>query len=248
MQIGEFFDSRKRESARLVAELEKHTATWPDAKSKFDEIDTECVAIAAELSAALLAHSPTRFEIESRLKTKRWERDGHTHRHSTKRDELFRAIESFTNEPINDFKRFCLDRVKNLSKLYSYQRLESTHNLEGRRTRPTVRVSHNARALDAAKTTIFALIAEIDSMRHASLGEVESRIQAAKTEIQNFDYNTMQIEELTEAQDADMRPHPEPDDIAKGMVMPGGEIHMFNKDAGRLSNLKSRIEKLEGKL
>jgi hypothetical protein len=246
MKISEFFDERKRASAQLVAELEKHMAEWPDAKAKYNAADLECIEIARELSAARLAGSPTAYEIEARLKALRWARAGPTHRHTLRRDELQRAIESYTNEPITNFKLFALECVKDLAKKYRFQKLEGTHDIfSGKRKGWAVRVSHNSAALDAAKTRIFELMKEIDGLKYSPLGTVEGHIEKAKNEIRNFDFGTMQVEELTPMQASDLAPQPEKDNFDRGTLMPGGvHIHPQPLDPA-VKGLADRVARLE---
>ena len=48
--LQQLFDSEEKESARLVAELAAHTATWSTVKAQYDEIDLQCVELARILN------------------------------------------------------------------------------------------------------------------------------------------------------------------------------------------------------
>jgi hypothetical protein len=249
MKISEYSASQKRESEQLAKELEAHMATWPQVKTKFDEIDQQCIALAARFSAARMAASPTVLELEAELKKCRWKRDDGKTRFTIRRDELRREIEAFTREPIHKFHQECLDRVQGLSKLYKYERLEPSHNFDGRRVRYGVKISHNTAALSRMKDRIFAAIKEVNDMLHSPLADVEKRISEFCREFENFEYDSMVVEEVSEQQAADMQPgREEPASGNRGIKQPDGHIHIFKDDtkiAPRLKSLENKISFLE---
>jgi hypothetical protein len=250
MNISEFFDSRKRDSAAAVEELQKHLETWPEVEAEFKRQDVDvCIPLAGKLASARLAASPTTITIEAELKRARWDRDRAKQNFSIRRAELMRMVESCTRPLIDGFHEECLARVKRLSSKYNFEILENSHDLEGRRRRQTVRVSHNAAALDAAKDRIFAGMREVRDMNLSSLAVLENRIGQLRAEFDNFDFTTLQIEEVDEDTAKSMRPQkPESDDLQSAYIIgPDKKDHiLINKDAGRINDLKNRITKLEG--
>jgi hypothetical protein len=247
MKVSDFFNARYRESERLVQELEAHQALWPDIMARYAMIDGECIELAAKLAAARLAQSPSQISLEADLQRKRWARDAEKHRHSNKRDELHRQIESYTGKPIRKFAEECLQRAKDLSKKYTFEILEPAHDLDGRRRRGSVKISHNWDRLTAAKERIFSGMREISEMRHSTLSALETRIKNLRAEFENFDYATLQVEEVTEIQAKDMAPPKEDSSIPqKGTLMPDGKVWVHPQpDSPRVSQLADRITQLE---
>jgi hypothetical protein len=248
MKVQDYFDSKKRESARLVQELAEHMATWPAVIRQFDEIDEqECIPLARKWNDAKAAGSPKVVALEADLKQARWRRDGLKRNFGIRRDELVRQIESFTREPISKFHLEALDLARNIAKLYRYQRLEPAHDMDGKRRRATVRITHNTDALIRAKDLIFERIKEVQGMNLSPLADVKQRIAEIRQEFFHLDTSTMQIEEIEEHREPDYRPTPDTGDSDKGMLLPGGGFHIHppKADAARINNLSDRLSKLE---
>jgi hypothetical protein len=246
-KLQEIFDSQARECSRLVAELEEHNKTWPEVKSEFDRIDREeCIVKARSVNDARSAGSPTYYALEGELKRSRWKRDGIASAFRRRRDELQTEIEKFTGEPIRNFHNDCLDRVKNLSKLYHYERDEKIYNVYADAI--TVRIRHNGAALDDAKNQIFEALKEVQGMRHSALSALKEKIEFYREQFDDFDFSTMEAATVSEQAARDMAPgKPDSTPAQSGMFMPDGSIHLFAPpaDAARLNSLSDRLSKLE---
>jgi len=247
MKISEYFDSKKRESAELVRQLQEHLKKWPEVKAEYDRIDAECISLAGKLNAERLAGSPKALATESELKATRWRRDGTKHDHSLQRNKLHTAIEALTGKPIFEFHHYCLDFVKNLSKLYRYERVEPSHDIMGRRVRFNVVISHNSEALSKARDRVFECMREIDGMKYRALADIEKKIKEFEVEFAAFNLSTMRIEEVSEHRAAEMEPTKESDDLDKGILLPGGAVRLLEKKGtdSKLDILAGRISKLE---
>ncbi len=246
MKIQEFFDSKKRESARLVSELDAHVATWPEEKKRFDAIDVQCIALASRWNNARAAGSPTVFELEAELIKLRRQRDSIKYQHQIKRDSLHQKIEVFSRPVITDAAEELLDSMKKLSGLYSFERVEPARDIMGRRVRETVLVRHNGEALDKCRARIMELRKNLMEMMHCSLADIEDFIAAAKKEIAHFPLNTLEILEISETQAADMRPQPETTDLDKGTMIVPGVLHVHPRlDKNRVQGLANKVSFLE---
>lgn len=247
MKVSEYLDSKKRASQQLVDELAAHTATWPAVLAEYNRLDAECIPLARRVLELREARSPQLAAAEATLKLARWKRDGTKQRHSLRRDELHRQIEAFTRDPIQKAVLDWIDLVRGLSKFYRFEKIEPSHDFDGKRKRYGVKVSHNADALDAAKKRIFAALNEVRDMQHCSLSAVEKRIAELNMEFSNLDISTMVVEDVSEDQANDMKPQKQDSgDMDKATLMPGGKLHIHPRVTdGKVQDLSDRISKLE---
>jgi len=233
MKISEYFDRQKRESAKLAEALAAHMATKDEMQLQYDAADEKCIALAAKLRACLDAGSPRAISIDAELRKLRSQRDGIRSKFFRTRDDLQRKLEGFTREPIRKFCEQNYERLAGLPALYLFERVEPSHNLDGKRLRHGVRVTHNADALDRARDAIFAGVRAVRDMRYCNLEDVEMRIKKLRREFDDFDCSTMQIEEVSEAVAREMRPQ-EPNNTPLPMAIhvggPGSEVLILGED------------------
>ena len=197
MKLTEYLITKKRESQSDVDALEAHEKTHDAMMAEFDRLDTLCVEAARELAPLAAAGSPKAFAAQAELKTRRWKRDGVRSAWQRERNELVNRVERWTREPIYAFHERCLDRVRGLSQLYVYTRVESIRNPYTEEI--SVRIRHNSAALAGAQELIFRRISEVRAMQTRTLKAVEEKIAECEKEFYTLDTNTLEIEEVTES-------------------------------------------------
>jgi hypothetical protein len=249
MKVSEYFDSRKRESQKLVEELAQHEAGWPAVLAQYNAIDGECVTLAGKLAAARTAQSPTAYELEGQLKQVRWKRDGLKRDHQLRRDELHRAISIFTGPAIHKFRELCLQKIAGLAELYRFEQLTSARSSDGRRLQNTVKIQHNQAALNAARDKILAAMREAEAMQYFSLGDLEQCIVEFRKTFDAFDLDSLEIISVSEERLAEMKPENR-NPAGSGNVahvFSDGSTHVFENPAAsaQIARLGDRLEKLE---
>jgi hypothetical protein len=70
----------------------------------------------------------------------------------------------------------------------------------------TVRVRHNADALDKARIRFLGGINGVREMPHSLLVDLKTRIEELENEFIQFKFTTMEVEEVSESRAGDMRP------------------------------------------
>ncbi len=226
MKITEFLSAKKAESAEAVKALRQHEATREAMLTEYNKLDEECIPLARELMALAAAGSPRQFEAQAKLKQARWNRDGVKNAWSRKRDALLREVQRFTDELIRLFHFRCLDLIAGLSKLYNFRRLETVKNPWTDKI--TVKIQHNAAALNAARDLIFRRLREVHDLQTSSLAELEKKIAACENEFRELDTSTLEVEEVNESAAGMMRPQPS-----------------LSVDRGAVESLSARITALE---
>jgi hypothetical protein len=206
--IRELFDSQVRESERLVAALKTHEATFPSIMKEYTQIDGECITLAAQLSAARLAGSPTALNLEIKLKCRRWDRDRGKHNFRIERTRLHAELDSLTGPVIRSFHDEALAAAKNLLKLYKFERLEKRFNPTSERHMYTITVKHNSAQLERAQAMIFTRISEVRNMQYSTLSALEEKITQCRRDFENIETDTLETAEVGEQTADSMRPRP----------------------------------------
>ena len=210
MDTKEHLDGRYCEADRLAKGLAAHEAKWATVEAQYKQVDREeCVPLAGQLQAARLAGSPTAIAIEADLKRARLKRDGIKQAFQKTRDEYHRGLESLTCEPIQKFVEYCLDYARSLSKRYQFRVIEDSHDPQGKRVRSTILVGHNSAKLAAARDHVFEAMGIVRKMQHSTLFEVEAQIKEYTKEFENFELDVLEVEEVSDQTDTDLRPKEE---------------------------------------
>jgi len=227
--LKDLFDSQERESVRLVEELEQHMAARSHMQKEYDTADERCIELARELAGLRLAESPRAMPVEVELKKARFLRDNVKYRWTHKLDKLRRELEMLTTPVITDFHLAWLEKAKQISSRYKFQRLEKKHNPFNDRLAYTVTVKHNVAALDRAKVWIFEQIAAVRALNFSTLGAIKEKIAQCELEFHGIDTDSLEIAEVSESTAADMKP-----------ISPAVAAYREN-----LGNLNDRISQLE---
>ncbi len=227
--MKDVFDSAIRENKRLVDELRKHEATYPEVKKEFDRLDAECISQAHDCLVAREAQSPTLVFKEGKLKQTRWQRDGVMNTFKRIRNRLIDQVTATSQEDAGQFHADTLEKIRNIASLYRFEKTEFVYNRPGDKA-IRVTVKHNAAALKQFQDFMFSAIQKIASMRLGYLSDLRAQIEDYERQFALYKTSTMEAIEVSPERAAEMAPQA-PRDAA----------------LDRINNLNSRLNTLEAR-
>jgi hypothetical protein len=192
-----FQKSDLQKSADLVAELEQLEKTWPAIEARYFELDKKCCEISHRLEAAIHCRSRTAPALDAELGAASIERDRGTNLFNHKRDQLRCQLEALTAPTIRAFIGRCNEWQRQIWAQRRSNVLERRYDAGSDTTH--VRLAHNAGTVKEAQDYVTRMQAEVRSMQHRPLQEVQEKIAEVTASVEKFDFDKLTPMETSES-------------------------------------------------
>lgn len=231
------YQKESEESVKVCEKLNKHEASYPEIKKKYDVAGPEVVRLQSEVNDILQSEGKSeawkKKDAEFKKTVRKREEPLHTYR--VVKGDLQRELETLTRPVISEEGERWEDETSKIKDQEVYQEIPADKSPPGEfSVGGSHKVLTNRKAIRLFREKSLENLLHLRGMIHNSIPEIQTFIQKAEVEMQTIDLTPQIIEMDAKIFQGNLRDFAkEPGKIETGFVPPLGEPFIVNPQAGQ---------------